>query len=51
MNTKDLSWQLFEKTGSIEAYLSYASEEKQESQREANTLGNNPYRWDNNQRS
>ena len=50
MNTKDLSWHLFETTGSVEAYLSYASENKIDEKKEANAVGNSPDRGDNNQR-
>ena len=49
MNCKDLSWRLFETTGSIEAYLSYAGEE--EEKKEAGEVGNSPDRGDNNQGS
>jgi len=51
MNTRDLSWRLFETTGSVEAYLNYASENKVSSEKEANAVGNSPDRGDNNQGS
>ena len=51
MNTKDLSWRLFETTGSVEAYLSYAKESDLKNNKEANAVGNNPNQGDNNQRS
>ena len=51
MNLKDLSWNLFEATGSVEAYLTYATENSNQEQKEANAVGNSPYRGDNNQRS
>ena len=54
VNDKDLSWKLFETTGSIDAYLSYVGKGKideSELEKEANAVGDSPYRWDNNQRS
>ncbi len=50
-DTKELSWRLFETTGSVEAYLSYASENTKSEKKEADFGGNSPYRGDNNQRS
>lgn len=51
MNTKELSWRLFETTGSVEAYLSYVSESKTDKDKEANAVGNSLYRGNNNQGS